>query len=220
VPDAFPARCAIGLAGGDGRDVTTADDRFRPGLGATERPPRGAEDERALVAACLSGESGAFDAIVERHRSDVYRLCYRFTGNHEDATDLAQEVFLRAYRALGRFKGQSALGTWLYRIAVNACLNRVTARQPVIEALDGGRAIASSEPDQASRLLERERARRVREAITRLPPKQRATLVLRVYHEMSHREIARVVGGSVGGVKANLFHALRNLKRMLSGESL
>src|SRR5215210_7730119 len=71
--------------------------------------------EPDLVAACLAGQRGAFDLIVERHRRAVYQLCYRFVGNHEDASDLAQDVFIRAFRGLRRFRGQSALATWLYR---------------------------------------------------------------------------------------------------------
>src|SRR5687767_9630134 len=75
-------------------------------------------DEAALVAACLAGHREAFDVIVERHRRAVYQLCYRFVPNHEDASDLAQDVFVRAYRGLQQFRGQSSLGTWLYRIGV------------------------------------------------------------------------------------------------------
>src|SRR5262245_52420834 len=78
-------------------------------------------DDAGLVAACLAGRREAFDVIVERHRRTVYQVCYRFVGNHEDASDLAQEAFLRAWRGLKNFKGQAALSTWLYRIAVNAC---------------------------------------------------------------------------------------------------
>src|SRR5262249_59709529 len=93
-------------------------------------------DERALVEACLRGQSAAFDVIVERHRRSVYLLCYRFVSNHEDASDLSQDVFLRAYRGLRSFRGQSSLATWLYRIGVNVCLNRVTAKVPQIESID------------------------------------------------------------------------------------
>jgi RNA polymerase sigma-70 factor (ECF subfamily) len=172
-------------------------------------------DEPALVALCLSGRREAFDVIVERHRRAVYQLCYRFVGNHEDASDLAQDAFIRAFRGLERFRGQSALGTWLYRIAVNVCLNRVGAKQPQTEPLDARphideRAIA---PD--SELLRGERAEQVRAAIAQLPKKQRATVILRVYHELSHEEIAGVLGSSVGAVKANFFHALGNLKKLL-----
>src|ERR1700741_725953 len=69
-------------------------------------------DASALVAACLAGHPGAFDVIVERHRRPVYQLCYRYVANHEDASDLAQDVFVRAYRGLRNFRGQSSLGTW------------------------------------------------------------------------------------------------------------
>src|SRR6266516_224920 len=78
----------------------------------------------------------AFDVIVERHRRNVYQLCYRFVGNHEDASDLAQDVFVRAFRGLQNFKGEASLGTWLYRIGVNVCLNKVGAKSPRPEALD------------------------------------------------------------------------------------
>src|SRR5947207_12866412 len=85
-------------------------------------------DEGALVEACIAGTPCAFDLIVERHRRPIYQLCYRFVGNHEDASDLSQDVFLRAYRGLRSFRGQSSLATWLYRIAVNVSLNRVSAK--------------------------------------------------------------------------------------------
>src|SRR5829696_7941331 len=81
-----------------------------------------------LVAAARAGDRAAFDAIVARHGRHVYQLCYRFVGNHEDASDLAQDVFIRAFRGLKRFKGQASVGTWLYRIAVNVSLNKVGAK--------------------------------------------------------------------------------------------
>src|SRR4051812_10896837 len=83
-----------------------------------------------LVSACRDGRRDAFDVIVERHRRNIYQVCYRFVGNHEDASDLAQDVFLRAYRGLGKFKQRSSLATWLYRIAVNVCLNRLAVKTP------------------------------------------------------------------------------------------
>jgi RNA polymerase sigma-70 factor, ECF subfamily len=174
-------------------------------------------DEPALVEASLAGRPGAFDAIVERHRRAVYQLCYRFVGNHEDASDLSQDVFLRAYRGLKSFRGQSSLATWLYRIGTNVCLNRVSARAPELESIGAHQFVdvrAESPPDH---LLKEERRAAVRAAIAQLPPKQRATLVLRMYQEMSHQEIADVLGSSVGAVKANFFHALGNLRKILKG---
>jgi RNA polymerase sigma-70 factor, ECF subfamily len=175
-------------------------------------------DEPALVEACLAGQPGAFDLIVERHRRAIYQLCYRFVGNHEDASDLSQDVFVRAFRGLKSFRRQSSLGTWLYRISVNVCLNRVSARTLVTEELEERQHVDTRSDSPADRLLKDERAARVRVAIGQLPRKQRATLILRMYHEMSHQEIADVLGSSVGAVKANFFHALANLKRQLGDQ--
>jgi RNA polymerase sigma-70 factor (ECF subfamily) len=172
-------------------------------------------DYHALVQACLAGAPGAFDVLVERHRRNVYQLCYRFVGNHEDASDLAQDVFLRAYRALDGFKGQSAVGTWLYRIAVNLCLNRVSVKTPATEPLQAREHADPRGESADATLLRSERAAEIRSAIARLPKKQRAAVVLRVYHDLPHDQIARILGSSVGAVKANFFHALGNLRRLL-----
>ena len=177
-------------------------------------------DDGELVVACRAGQSSAFDILVERHRRSVYQLCYRFVGNHEDASDLTQDVFFRAYRGLSGFRGGSSLATWLYRIGVNACLNRVSARKPITEELDARQHVDTRNESPSERVLRQERGARVREAIAQLPPKQRATLVLRMYQELSHEEIADVLGSSVGAVKANFFHALGNLKKLLGGERL
>ncbi|MBP8274402.1 MAG: RNA polymerase sigma factor [Acidobacteria bacterium] len=195
-------------------------------LVATARPEPSADalarlkdaDDRALIAAFLSGDRDAFEVIVERHRRQVYQLCYRFLGNHEDASDLTQDVFVRAFKGLRNFKGDSALGTWLYRVGVNACLNRVALKTPKMETLEPEQHVDQRHPDAHELVARGERAAVVRRAIAKLPPKQRATLVLRTYQEMSHEEIAGVLGSSVGAVKANFFHALGNLKRLLQEE--
>jgi RNA polymerase sigma-70 factor, ECF subfamily len=176
-------------------------------------------DERSLVDACLTGDPEAFTRLVEQHQQSIYRLCRRFVTTHEDASDLSQEVFLRAYRGLRQFRGQSSISTWLHRIAVNVCLNRVTTKEPATEPIEGLRDIDSGSPAAIEEVLRRERAERVRAAINELPRKQRATLVLRLYRELSHQEIANVLGSSVGAAKANLFHALRNLKKLLGDEA-
>jgi RNA polymerase sigma-70 factor, ECF subfamily len=170
---------------------------------------------------CGWDEPGSFDLLVERHRRSIYQLCYRYVGNHEDASDLAQETFLRAFRGLKNFRGQSSIATWLYRIAVNVCLNRVGTKAPLDQArdsIDDHHFVDTHSDSPAERILKQERDSRVRAAIARLPAKQRATLILRTYHEMSHQEIADVLGSSVGAVKANFFHALGNLKKLLGDE--
>jgi RNA polymerase sigma-70 factor (ECF subfamily) len=172
-------------------------------------------DDATLVAAALEQHREAFDVIVERHRRHVYQLCYRYVGNHEDAADLAQDVFIRAFKGLKGFKGQATLGTWLYRIATNVCLNRMALKTPRAEALDPRERedLRAERPDLS--LLREERAAEVRAAIRQLPRKQRATLILRVYHDLPHEQIAGILGSSVGAAKANFFHALANLKKLL-----
>src|SRR5258705_7784654 len=133
-------------------------------MGPADRPLADL-DERALVEACLDGKSGAFDVIVERHRRPVYLLCYRFVSNHEDASDLSQDVFLRAYRGLRSFRGQSSLGTWLYRIGVNVCLNRVSAKKPLSEPIADRQFVDETAESPPDRLLKDERGARVRAAI-------------------------------------------------------
>lgn len=180
-----------------------------------------AADDRALVQACIAGRREAFDVIVERYQRQVYRLCFRFVPRHEDASELAQDVFVRAYRGLGGFKGDAALATWLYRIAVNVCLSRAALKTPPHESLDGGRSREHADrriENADAQLLRGERAAAVRAAIGRLPDKQRATLILRVYHELPHVQIAGILGTSVGATKANFFHALAKLKTWLQAE--
>ena len=172
-------------------------------------------DDAELVRRTQAGSREAFGVIVARHQRNIYQLCYRFVGNHEDAADLAQDVFVRAYRAIRGFKGESAVGTWLHRIGVNVCLNRKAVKTPQFDDLDSVEPLATAEHGDAV-LLRGERAARVRAAIVRLPPKQRATLILRTYRDLSHEEIAGILGSSVGATKANFFHALANLKKLLT----
>jgi len=213
-------RSAVGVLA----DTTWGRDDVRPRTGMTPKVrATGAEpsvdlttlEDGALVRAFQRGNRDAFDVIVVRHRRQVYHLCRRFVRNHEDASDLAQDVFVRAFKGLKNFKNESSLGTWLYRVGVNACLNRVTTKKVETEPIEAAQRVDARAPDALQEVLRGERAAEVREAIAKLPPKQRATLMLRVYQELSHEEIAGVLGSSVGAVKANFFHALGNLKRFL-----
>ena len=173
-------------------------------------------DDRSLVEAFRAGRRDAFDVIVVRHRRQVYQLCYRFVNNHEDAADLAQDVFVRAFKGLGEFQGRC--------VARDVAVSRGCEREPesrvVEEAREraagrGGRYRHASDAVRWMKCLRGERADAVRRAIAKLPPKQRATVLLRVYQDCSHEEIAVALGSTVGAVKANFFHALGNLRRVL-----
>lgn len=200
-------------------EMSAADHVSPTTFAATTPVPGGAFDETSaddvLVDACLAGHRQAFDVLVRRHSRTVYRVCFRFVGNHEDASDLAQDVFVRAYRGLGRFKREAAMSTWLYRIAVNVCLNRVATKSPELVEIEPDRHVDGRHEPADAAIARGQRAQAVRRAIRQLPRKQRATLVLRMYHELSHEEISRVLGNSVGAVKANFFHALRNLRKIM-----
>ena len=172
-------------------------------------------DDRALAARAGSGDRDAFDVLVVRHQRGVYQVCFRFVRDHADASDAMQEAFVKAWRALPKFKGDAAFGTWLFRVAVNTCLSRLAARRPPTDPLVDAGTVVDPAQSQVASLLQRERASAVRRAVDQLPDRQRATVILRVFHDLPHAEIARVLGSSVGSVKANFFHALRNLRRAL-----
>ncbi|MEO5761683.1 MAG: sigma-70 family RNA polymerase sigma factor [Vicinamibacteria bacterium] len=175
------------------------------------------EAEREAIEACLAGDASAFDALVIRHQKTIHRVCYRFTSNTEDAADLTQEVFVKAYRSLAKFRGTSAFSTWLYRIAVNACLSFKSARKnKPMEEWDENSDVPSDTPSVEDSLDAKMSANHVREALDTLPEKQRLTVIMKVLEERSHAEVADLLGSNVGTVKANLFFAIRNLRKQLA----
>jgi RNA polymerase sigma-70 factor (ECF subfamily) len=176
---------------------------------------RARQEERSAIEACLSGDVSAFDALVVRHQKSIHRVCYRFTGNTEDAADLTQEVFIKAYRSLPKFRGTSAFSTWLYRIAVNACLSFKAVRKNRTEEWNEDQEREAPGPGIEETLDARASVRGVRAALDTLPEKQRLTVIMKVLEERTHAEVAEMLGSTVGTVKANLFFAIRNLRKQL-----
>jgi RNA polymerase sigma-70 factor (ECF subfamily) len=178
-------------------------------------------EDRGLVEAFGRGEDSAFSALVIKYREGVYRVARRMLGNHEDAADVTQEVFIRVHRALPRFDGRSKLSTWVYRIAVNLCLD-VRARLNRFPLLDDDdqRPTAASAPDVADDVVARETQRLVANAVALLPPRQRAMLALRLYQDLPYQDIARIMGCSEGTVKATMFAAIRRVRRTLVEEGV
>lgn len=163
-----------------------------------------------------SGDETAFDELVRLHQKDVYRLAYRLTGSPDEADDIAQETFLRAYRALPEFRGDAALRTWLMKIATNLSLNLVQSARVARRDAAPIEAVAPPvAPDGELRIQAEERRRRLAPAIEGLPPKQRATLMLRVHQGLKFREIARLMGCTTGTAKANFSHAVAALRLAL-----
>ncbi len=167
-----------------------------------------------LIDLTIEGERAAFDVLVKRYNNSIYMLAYRIVRNHDDADDIAQEVFLKAFEALRSFRKKSSFHTWLYRITTNSCINflRKHSAQRYIEFANYH---VVREADTLDTLHKIELQEVVNEAIEKLPEKQRATVRLRVCEGLSHREVSRILKCSVGTAKANYFHAIRNLQRFM-----
>lgn len=174
------------------------------------------EADLALLSQLRRGDQTAFDTLVRQYQRDLFRLAYRMTGNAEDAKDLSQEAFLRAYRGLGTFDGRSTLSTWLYRITVNVCISHLRQRRTSHEA-EGVETYADPSPKPLEELEEREVYSAVAQAVADLPPQQRATLLLRVHHGLPYREIAEILESSEGTVRVNYFHAVAKLREQFKG---
>jgi RNA polymerase sigma-70 factor (ECF subfamily) len=181
---------------------------------ATEKAaPR--QDDAELLARHRAGDATAFEQIVARHKRVVYLTARRLLPSHEDADEAAQLAFVRAWRSLDRFRADSALRTWLVRIVLNVAKTKLRSGKPTEEL-----PVSDLLPDPTERaddgLRRREARRRVRAAVSRLPPRQRETVVLKVFSEMTHREVAEVMELSEGAVKAHLHQAVSNLRRLLA----
>jgi RNA polymerase sigma-70 factor (ECF subfamily) len=194
-------------------------DAERPAaLAAPDAAPDAEEWE--LLARVAAGSVDAFEPLVERYQDRVVRLCERFLGRREDALDAAQEVFLKAFRHAAGARPRGRFYTWIYRIAVNHCLNQLRRRRVVrFLSLERGRTDegiaaldpASPAPDAEADLLTRERWRRTRRVIDALPPGQRAVLLLARFEGLSQREIAATLGITEGAVESRLVRAMRRL---------
>lgn len=171
-----------------------------------------------LIQRYFGGDTAAFDEIMIRYERQIYRVCYRFVENRDDALDLAQDVFVKAFEHLPTFRRESTLKTWLYRIAINHCLNHVKKHsQQFIEVTEFTASIRPAIQHQLEHEEQREHFRRL---IKRLPPKQKAILELRINEQLSYEEIANISGRSVSTIKASVFFALEKLRKLVKDPSL
>jgi RNA polymerase sigma-70 factor (ECF subfamily) len=166
-----------------------------------------------LVERYLAGDMTAFDELMIRYERQIYRVCYRFVDRRDDAMDLTQEVFIKAFEHLGNFRRESSLKTWLYRIATNHCINHVKKHsQEFVEVTE---AVGSVRASVQSQLEDREQREHFRRLVKQLPPKQKAILELRINEQLSYEEIAKISGRSVSTIKASVFFALAKLKKLV-----
>jgi RNA polymerase sigma factor (sigma-70 family) len=159
----------------------------------------------------------AFTTLVERYQKRIYFAARKMVrGDHDEADEIAQETFVKAYSALQSFRGDSKLHTWLYRIMLNVTIQKSrknSLRQFV--GLDSVEELAEPGMEADDKLLKSETTRLIEEAIDTLPPKQQRVFIMRFYDELPYEDIAEIVGTSVGGLKANYFHAVRKIGEYL-----
>jgi RNA polymerase sigma-70 factor, ECF subfamily len=187
--------------------------------------------EAAWIKAFVAGDRSAFDKLVLGHQDRVFNVCYRLLGDYEEASDCAQETFVKVYRALKDFRFGSRFSTWIYAIAVNTCKNKLNSAEyrrrkrmvpiddPPVDSTGGAtvRDLEDPAPSPLVQLAERERERLVQAAIGELPHDARTVVVLRDVEGLSYEEIVQATGYNLGTLKSKLARARQQLKEKLKG---
>jgi RNA polymerase sigma-70 factor (ECF subfamily) len=178
--------------------------------------------DEELVARSMDGDVDSFNQLIKRWERPIYALAYRTLGREDDARDVCQETFLRAYRAIKGFKGQAKFSSWLYRIALNLCRDwmRRQRRTPTVQApedVDLADLAAEQGPSESIETLvgRRQLGRAVAAAMSRLPEEQRTAIILKEYHGLTFQEIAEMQGVPLSTVKTRLYQGLSVVRRQL-----
>lgn len=154
-----------------------------------------------------------FEKIVSEHQKMIYRLAYRFFGNHEDADDVVQKTFLKAYEKIYGFEGRSSLKTWLYQIALNICRNGL--RDKRYKDSHKPETLNPEQPSPLSQAMEKEESRILRKALNELPAKQKETITLRAFDDLSFKEVGAILGLSENAAKVNFHHGVKKIKEII-----
>jgi RNA polymerase sigma-70 factor (ECF subfamily) len=186
------------------------------GAAAVEYPVT-IDDERGIILGWKRGDKRAYEALVRRYMADAFYVAYGFVGNAEDARDLSQEAFIKAYRARARFDESRPFYPWLYRILKNHCLNFLTRGRTHVSIDDENehREIASPGPTPLDNLESDERRRLVRAALDRLSEDHREIIVLKNFKDHSYREIAEILEIPIGTVMSRLYYARQALRALI-----
>lgn len=178
-------------------------------------------DDHALIDAVRTGDREAFNLLVERETTAVYRACLRILGRPHDAEDVTQESFVAAYRGIGGFRGEGSLRGWLLRIATRQSFRRLTRRRPTAD-LDavGEPALADAASDPVRIVAAAEARDEIREAVTGLPEPYREVVALRFFAELSLAEVAEATGRPINTVKTQLRRGLERLRPVVAREGL
>lgn len=174
------------------------------------------ETDEELVRRCQAGDNGAFERLVLRYQETVFRLIYHIVGKNADIEDIAQEVFLRVYKGISKFRFDAAFKTWLTRITLNYCLKFLNKQKakPLFERFRS--FLQYREASQQASIEKEEQRTVVKQALDKLSPKYRTVVVLHYFEEHTCEEISEIIGCSVGTVKSRLYHARKKLKELLA----
>lgn len=188
------------------------------------------EQDLESITAFLAGDTSSFDRLVLRHKDKVFSLCFRLMGDYQEADDCAQETFVKVFRSLKNFRFESSFTTWLYRIAMNACKNRLTSpalrhrgKTVTIDSPNAGSRygvspqVADPAPSPLSCLEHKEREGLLQNAINALAHEAKEMVVLRDIDGLTYEEIANITGYNLGTVKSRLARARKQLKDSLKG---
>ena len=185
--------------------------------------------DQALVKKIQEGDTAAMNRMVETYQDMIFRTCYGFVRNEEDANDLSQEVFIKAYRSINKFRGDSKLSSWLYRIAVNLSLNHIrdTNKRNIFQRIgemfkqDDDNPSGNYDPEAGessspeSSMSREEQTAAMNQALEKLPEKQRTAFTLHKYDELSYEEIAEIMHTSISSVESLMHRAKKNLQATL-----
>ncbi len=174
-------------------------------------------DDNELIKAFNDGNQNAFNLIVRKYQKKVYWVIRKMVLNHDDADDITQEVFLKLYRSLRDFRGESKFFTYIYKVAINYSLNHLNKNRKIIaRKVDMENANLKSLDKKADEVLEAtQRTKILEEAIESLPVQQRTVFNMRYYDNLSYEEISIILNKSIGGMKANYFHAIKKIEKYL-----
>lgn len=177
-----------------------------------------ADPDRELVDRFVAGERSAFDVLVRRHQKGMWRLIHRYVKRDADASDVAQQAFVRAFKGLTSFRGSATVRSWLYRIAINCALTwlRDHRREEPSEIAEDALTEANPAP---ARLIGNENNAQLRAAIATLPPKQKLVLELRIFDDLSFKEVAELADCTENTAKVNFHYAVKKLRDILVGEA-
>ena len=184
------------------------------------------EQELQLIEQVKKGDISAFRKIMETHQEKIYYLAYDMTGNRQDAEDLSQDVFIKAYHSLKKFRGDAKLSSWLYRITINTCIDKKRKKKEVAVYISDDQSDSVNDTFQysddnpgnnpeylaESKLMQRN----IHNALHRLSPRERSVFVLRHYNDLQLSEISNILNLSVGTVKSLIFRAIKKLQSELS----